>query len=838
MRIFISHSSQDKTRYCNDVVNRLVEKVGKDSIIYDTLTFEAGEKSIDEINRTLAFTDLYVILLSQAAVESPWVKYELKEAHTKLTDRVLNRVYPLIIDPDLKHSDDRIPGWLKDYNLKYIARPAKAAKLIIERAKDVNWSRHPSFQYRNAIFVGRNNLVNDFEMRIDDFDKPPINTFIISGLPNIGRKSLARHCLIKGTIMPQYYDFPQISLSYQESIEDFIVKVYDLGFTEGGEFPKVATKTLNEKIQYAIDLAKGLSKLSEIVLIKDDGCLVDYRGNISDWFRDVILSPDLCERILFVIITKYKTNFESIRNINSAFFLNVPELNQSERKGLLRRLAEMKQLELGRNNMELISQYLTGYPTQVYYAVDLIKNNGFPYLQRNYKLLSDFNEQEVSSLLEKYSDRQEVFYVLALISKYDAISIEMLYEILSVTPGYSEIYDQLFQESFFELEGVNGEYVRLNEVIRNYISRSDVKILPEHRKKAQQLFEEIFINDITPWYNANDFLLAIRENVKQGKLVAADYMIPSVYLKSMSDLYADMRYDDVVRLAQRALEHIDNTDSKIIYETRYLLCSALAKLKDSGCLEEVKFLDYDDRTFLLAFYYRQIGKADRALDRLNELLSKRPEMSKAKREKVLVLKNLQQFEEATGLAKENYYLYSDNPYHIQAYFDCLINTYGKKPEDDLLYELLVKLGKIQSEKAQSMYARCNALYSAYVEQNYDAALSQINDAVSDFPRDKKYALVVKFDIAQLFGRIDIMQETIAELESEGSNNNTVVICKSKLLAAQNQIDEAVQFFSKNISFFTEESKRSFCERLRSHHTEGITYNSVERTSEANPAICT
>ena len=188
MRIFISHSSQDKTRYCNDVVNRLVEKVGKDSIIYDALTFEAGEKSIDEINRTLAFTDLYVILLSQAAVESPWVKYELKEAHTKLTDRVLNRVYPLIIDPDLKHSDDRIPGWLKDYNLKYIARPAKAAKLIIERAKDVNWSRHPSFQYRNAIFVGRNNLVNDFEMRIDDFDKPPINIFIISGLPNIGRK--------------------------------------------------------------------------------------------------------------------------------------------------------------------------------------------------------------------------------------------------------------------------------------------------------------------------------------------------------------------------------------------------------------------------------------------------------------------------------------------------------------------------------------------------------------------------------------------------------------------------------------------------------------------------
>lgn len=817
MKIFISHSSKDKICYCNEVVNKLIEKLGKDSIVYDELSFEAGEKSLDEINRTLAFTDLYVIFLSQAAVESDWVKYELGEAQKRLTERTLDRIYPIIIDPKIKYSDERIPTWLKDYNLKYIVRPAKAAKLIIERAKDVKWSRHPSFQYRNAIFVGRNDLVNDFEMRIDDFDKPPVNTFIVSGLPNIGRKSLARHCLIKGTIIPQYYEFSQISLSYQESIEDFIVKIHDLGFSEGSELPKIATKTMEEKIHCAISLSKDLAKLSEIVLIKDDGCLVDYRGNISDWFKSIIASEGLFEGMVFVIITKYKTNFEYVRNAHSVFFLNVPELNLSERRGLLRRLAEIKQLELSRDNLDSISQHLTGYPAQVHYAVDLIKNQGFSYLQRNYKLLSDYNEQEVSSLLEKYRDTQAVFEILALISKYDAISITMLYEILSATPGYSETYENLFQESFFELEGVNGEYVRLNEVVRNYIARSGTKVLPEHRKKAQQLFEEMFANDETTWYNASDFLLATRESVKQGKRIDSDYMIPSVYLKSMSDLYAAMRYDDVVKLARRALEHTNNTDKKIIYETRYLLCSALAKLKNSDCLTEVQFLDYDDKTFLQAFYYRQIGKTNRALERLNELLDKRPEMSKAKREKVLVLKNLQQFEEATGLAKENYYLYSDNPYHIQAYFDCLINTYYKQPENELLYELLVKIGKIQSEKAQSMYSRCRALYSAYVEKDYDTALSQINQTVSNFPRDKKYALVVKFDIAQLFNKIATMQETIKELEAEGSNSNTVVICRSKLLVAQNKIDEAVEYFSDNISFFTEESKKVFCERLRSRY---------------------
>ena len=115
-----------------------------------------------------------------------------------------------------------------------------------------------------------------------------------------------------------------------------------------------------------------------------------------------------------------------------------------------------------------------------------------------------------------------------------------------------------------------------------------------------------------------------------------------------------------------------------------------------------------------------------------------------------------------------------------------------------------------------MYSRCKALYFAYVEQDYDAALSQVNQAVLDFPRDKKYALIVKFDIAQLFNKIDTMEETIQELEAEGSNNNTVVISRSKWLAAQNRVDEAVNYFTKNISFFTEESKQAFCERLMAH----------------------
>lgn len=44
MKIFISHSSKDKIRYVDKVVKKLIEKLGENSVVYDSLTFEAGEK--------------------------------------------------------------------------------------------------------------------------------------------------------------------------------------------------------------------------------------------------------------------------------------------------------------------------------------------------------------------------------------------------------------------------------------------------------------------------------------------------------------------------------------------------------------------------------------------------------------------------------------------------------------------------------------------------------------------------------------------------------------------------------------------------------------------------
>ena len=134
-------------------------------------------------------------------------------------------------------------------------------------------------------------------------------------------------------------------------------------------------------------------------------------------------------------------------------------------------------------------------------------------------------------------------------------------------------------------------------------------------------------------------------------------------------------------------------------------------------------------------------------------------------------------------------------------------------------ELLERLSVIKSEKAQSMYSRCQALFTAYVEKDYLTSLNQIEQSVIDFPVDKKYALTVKFQIARVFRDFDEMEKTVHLLEGEGANNNTIVICRSKLLAQQNKFDEAIDYFTKHILFFTEESKLAFCEKLKKHELD-------------------
>ena len=153
IRCFLSHSSNDKARYVEIVARKLTQH----NCVYDTFVFEEGMKTIEEILNGLDQSQIFVIFLSDAALKSDCVQFELKSAYDRLKQGQLRRIFPIIIDPNISHKDPRIPEWMvNEYNLKLISRPTVAARRIEQKMRELSWDYHPRLNEKGWIFVVRN----------------------------------------------------------------------------------------------------------------------------------------------------------------------------------------------------------------------------------------------------------------------------------------------------------------------------------------------------------------------------------------------------------------------------------------------------------------------------------------------------------------------------------------------------------------------------------------------------------------------------------------------------------------------------------------------------------
>ena len=156
-----------------------------------------------------------------------------------------------------------------------------------------------------------------------------------------------------------------------------------------------------------------------------------------------------------------------------------------------------------------------------------------------------------------------------------------------------------------------------------------------------------------------------------------------------------------------------------------------------------------------------------------------------------------------------------NPYHIQAYFSCLIKSEKSKENREILNQLIDGLKKINTDVAKEMTLRCRAQVEAFYDGNEEEALSLIGQAIEMNP-NIHYARIVKFDICERFDMLDDMRQIIKFFEQPEYKNkyhNNIISFKAILLAKEGQIDEAVDYFRGNIRDYTEDAKDKFIVKL-------------------------
>lgn len=832
-KVFLSHSSLDKERI-TAIYTKLTSSLGSESVIMDSFNFQEGRHTESEIIYNLEISDLFVIFLSGAALDSKWVQNELSIASNKLSKDKLYQICPIIIDDSVTYDDSRIPQWLKNsYNIQPIKSNKKIVDIILERVIEITRDKHKKIKERQDLFVGRNRFLDDIEKRLDEYELPKPISIFASGLEGVGRRTLLKKSLVKSNIVKPTYPFSEIAMERHESIEDFILKLIDLGFLADEdievELPQINELSFQGKKDTLTKIIYLLQEEKRYIVINDNGCIINHRGEIVDWFREVIGSGKLKNQILFLIASKFRYYPRGFYNFDVIYDLKVPELEFKERRGLLNRYSEICELELDNDKLNFISDLLSGLPEQVFYAIDKLKTIGWNRFQRESHSITKFNTQKAELILEEFKDKVEEMKFLTLLCQFDSIGMNYLLSIIcddnQQKNRYQEFIEQFLLQGICESVGTLQEYIRVNDFIKDYINRSGLTLdKTYHQKILGSVGDFITKLDDNGDYNIPELLFNLKTSLLNGISINERYIFPSIYLKTMNDLYYAGKYNEVVDFADKALTRIDNYDDKMVFEIRYLLCLALAKLSKQNNRDnfvyisrfnaEVQNIDGPEHDFLYGFFYRQTGKFDKALDRLDSSLNKRNNFSKAKREKVQVLLAMQDFSSAMELAKLNYENYPNNPYHIQAYFACVIKS-DKSNKKEILKELIDNMDLIGNEVSKEMSSRFKAQYAAFIDENFSEAIIEIDKAISINP-DIQYARFVKFDIADKFNELEIMKSILDFFEKPDLNvkhHNNYVYMKSLVMKRESGIDEAKKYFINNIKNYTEQAKERFINRL-------------------------
>ena len=127
--VFISHSSNDK-EFAIDVVARL--RVPDLAPWIDKERIHVGADILDELGKGLTAMDLFVLILSNAAVESGWVKKEVAFAAYReiMEKKVL--VMPFIID-QTKVTD--LPWYIQNRNVATITPDHSGVEAIFDAVR-------------------------------------------------------------------------------------------------------------------------------------------------------------------------------------------------------------------------------------------------------------------------------------------------------------------------------------------------------------------------------------------------------------------------------------------------------------------------------------------------------------------------------------------------------------------------------------------------------------------------------------------------------------------------------------------------------------------------------
>jgi hypothetical protein len=470
MKVFLSHSSKDKEAVVKPVANWL----GKDKIIYDEFTFEVGAKTFDEIINGINSCDIFAFFISESSLQSEWVNKEIILAGEKVLTGKISKFFPVIIDRTIKHNDPRIPPWMqKNYNIKYTNRARLIASRIHTKMIEIHWDRNPINKLINDVYVGRNKEQSEFENRYYDFEKEKPISIFCSGMNGIGRRTFLYKASYKTGLNLSFHKPNFILLDREGSIEDFILKINDLGLIDlDGKILGLTEKSLEQKIKIVHEIIDAAIESNEQIWLIDNGCIVNYKREIHPWFKNIIQSCSN-KKTVFLIASQYSVNQSKRPRDEKFHFIDLYELNDNERKWFLSQLNDIEKATLSSDEMRDVCNNLTGLPAHVKYAHNIIAHTPQLNISEKIHLINDFAKEQASAILNDYAGDERALDFIRLLAQFDIISLDFLSRIVELNT-FASLIDDLSAKNIIEHLGFDGGIIKISDLIRTHIYRNRI----------------------------------------------------------------------------------------------------------------------------------------------------------------------------------------------------------------------------------------------------------------------------------------------------------------------------------------------------------------------------
>jgi tetratricopeptide (TPR) repeat protein len=489
-------------------------------------------------------------------------------------------------------------------------------------------------------------------------------------------------------------------------------------------------------------------------------------------------------------------------------------------------------ITLTREQLSFFSEILTGYPEQVFFTVDMIKEHGIETAKKNSHIIQQYGSEKAKVAIDIFKDDKNSQDLIYLISRFEFLSYDVLFDIVSES-AYAPLLERLFASSVCERIGSSSDYFRVNEVIRDYISRNKFgqeSIFEEKIKSHVKAFINNYEKDDT---DISDYIFSAQEALKNGGKIPDYLLVPSVFIKAMKQLYDEKKnYQDALTLANRILLREKSLHINTINQIRFVKCQCLARMHNSDFFTEVRKIKEPESHFLNGFYYRLSGNFQKALPFFMKALESGRRDPRILGELILVYMQSDEYGLAYDLAKENYNRRPESPINANNYFTCLIFKEKTVENYSILNDIVKKLSIDPSERAQEMVASARARLLAYYDNNEEESLDVIDAAISCFP-DVVYPILTKAEIATHFNNKEKLNEAIESVGKNAKKHSpayrTIIRYKAILLAMQGDLIQSHNLVNKELSGLTPTSLKRLQDLLNHYHE---TLNSKSRGNKS------